>query len=44
MMTIYLHIGTAKTGTTCILIILSINKDILHKQGFIAPEAHDPAE
>lgn len=36
-MTLYLHIGTMKTGTSSIQDFLFVNRDILLKQGFLYP-------
>ena len=38
MKTLYLHIGTAKTGTTSLQKFFAINRDILRKKGFDFPE------
>lgn len=39
MKTLYLHIGTEKTGTTTLQSFLSKNRDALYKQGIIYPKS-----
>lgn len=38
MATLYLHIGTPKTGTTAIQNFLPLNKSLLNEQGFCYPD------